>query len=322
MKTKILSQDDQLFPLKKNVSIASIGNYQIGGFAKYLSEPKNLKEAQRAVQWARKSKINILVWGSGTNILPRDEGFDGLIIHPHLLELKVGKSKVIVGSGVLVSDLLKFTIRKKLSGLEWAGGLPGTIGGAIRGNAGCFGGEIKDSIQSVTSLNIKTGLVKTFTKEQCRFGYRQSIFKRQDNQHLILSATFKLHPGKPLEIREKIEERIAYRLNRHPMDYPNIGSMFKNVPWKKIPSKFKSQFKPRIKKDPFPVIPTAILLSECQLRGKTIGGAKISEKHPNFIINFKKAKAREVRELLRIMKTKVYQKFGIQLELEVIILEK
>jgi UDP-N-acetylmuramate dehydrogenase len=308
------------FPLRKNISLASISNYKLGGVASYISEPTTVEIAILALEWAHENKQSVFIWGSGTNILPSDDGYQGLILHPKFSEINLSKNEVTVGSGVLMKDLLKFTIKNKLSGLEWAGGLPGTVGGAVRGNAGCFGGEIKDNVKEVISLNIKNKKIKKRTNKQCQFQYRQSIFKKHGGRDLIVSVRLKLKSGDVSQIRKSIAERVAYRKERHPIEYPNAGSMFKNVPWKQVPDKQKPTLKEVIKIDPFPVVPTAYLLSECNLKGKTFGGAKISEKHPNFIINFNHATTHDVKSLLFVMKQAVYKKFGIKIEEEIFIL--
>jgi len=323
MKTNIKSKPKQKhlgFKLRKNIPIATLSNYKLGGKADYVAEPKTKDEAITVLNWIEEQKLPFMIWGGGTNILPSDEEYKGVILHPKFEELSVSKNIITVGAGVLVADLLKFTIKKKLSGLEWAGGLPGTVGGAVRGNAGCFGGEIKDNLVSVTSINIKTKKVETRSKKNCQFDYRQSYFKKRENKDLIVSARFKMKPGKEADIKRSIKEKVDYRNDRHPLDYPSIGSMFKNVPWKMVPSKYQTQLQEVVKQDPFPVVPTAYLLSECKLKGKTFGGAQISEKHPNFIINKNHATAHDVKSLLFMMKRAVQKSFGIKIEEEVIIL--
>jgi UDP-N-acetylmuramate dehydrogenase len=218
-----------------------------------------------------------------------------------------------------MEDALEFAMRKGLSGLEWAGGLPGTLGGAIRGNAGAFGGEIKDAVAEVTSLDIFGRTPKVLTRKagDCRFDYRTSIFKEKSGTEVVLSAVLKLKQGDRKAIRGAVEEKVAYRSVRHPMEYPNIGSIFKNVDWCKVPHKHRNELSKIVKLDPFPVVPAAYLIAQAGLKGVAYGGAEISPKHPNFIVNVLEAKASEVKQLIKLVKMKVNEQFGVTLEEEV-----
>ncbi len=301
----------------KNVSLRLYSNYKIGGNTKYFYRAEGLDNLVKAIKESRAMKLPVFIFGGGTNLLIGDEGFDGLVLKPEIKFLHIHDNRVHVGSGVLMSDLLNFCIEKGLSGLEWAGGLPGTVGGAIRGNAGAFGGEIKDSVLGVLSILIdnETNLIKR-EKEGCEFDYRNSIYKKSPNE-IILGAIFNLKQGDPKEIRLLTDDKINYRYRKHPMEYPNIGSIFKNVDWNLVPDQHKEIFKEKIKQDPFPVLPTAILIDRCGLRGVSFGGAMISPKHPNFIVNTMEATADDVKELIVLIKEKVFEKFGIKLEEEV-----
>ncbi len=165
---------------RENVPLAKYSHYKIGGPARFFFEPEDEGQIAWAVGEAKKRKLAIFILSGGTNLLIADSGFDGLVIHPSKL-LKAGtKSGIVeVGAGVAMADLLKFAAGRSLSGLEWAGGLPGTVGGAIRGNAGCFGGETKDNIVSVRSFDTGTMKFVTRTAAQCAFRYRDSIFKKK-----------------------------------------------------------------------------------------------------------------------------------------------
>jgi UDP-N-acetylmuramate dehydrogenase len=228
--------------------------------------------------------------------------------------------RIRVGAGVLMSDLLSFAAKNGLAGLEWAGGLPGTVGGAIRGNAGAFGSETKDSVLEVTSINIHKKdleLVKRSNKE-CVFGYRDSYFKKHDGQEIIVDAIFSLQSGEPAAITQAMMDKINYRKTRHPMEYPNIGSIFKNVDLKIITKKKQEDFLHVVKSDPFPVVPTAYLITEAGLKGVSFGGAMISPKHPNFIVNSLNASSDDVKHLIKLVKSTIKKKFDIELEEEII----
>jgi len=305
----------------KNVSLKKFNNFRIGGKAKYFLKAKNISEIKKALVLAKKLKVKIFVLGEGTNILFNDKYFDGLVLVPEIKFIKkINKNIVRVGAGVKVEKFLNFLVKNELSGLEWAGGLPGTIGGAIRGNAGAFGGEIKDNLVQVKSIEINTLKEKIRNNRECLFDYRFSIFKNENLKEIILWADFKFKKGKKEKILKDINEKINYRKERHPMEYPNIGSIFKNVSVENFKKEFIEYFKSKniIKIDPKPVIPAAFLISECGLKGKKYNDACISAKHPNFIVNLGKAKAKDVKKLMNLIQKKVKKIFQINLEKEII----
>ncbi len=304
----------------ENIPLSQFSSYKVGGRARYIIRAGNNEEIAEAIKFSRSRELPLFTLGLGTNILFSDSGFSGVVLRPEILNLKLLGDTLTAGSGLLMADLLSFTAKEGLSGLEWAGGLPGTLGGAIRGNAGAFGGEVKDNIFNVSSVRINDGEIKFIKRsnDECKFGYRNSIFKNEAIKEIIIEATFKLSRGNKEEIKTKILEKINYRKTRHPMEYPNAGSVFKNVAYESLSPEFQKVFKDRIKQDPFPVVPTAILLSECGLKGLRSGGAQISEKHPNFIVNLGNATEKDISNLLEIMKNKVKDKFGVTLEEEII----
>jgi UDP-N-acetylmuramate dehydrogenase len=321
---------------KENVPLSKFSHYKIGGPARFFFEAKTEKDVQWAVKEARKRKLPIFMLGGGTNLLIGDSGFDGLVLRVNIGGIKIKKegkeaATVTVGAGVVMADLLKRTTAGSLAGFEWAGGLPGTVGGAIRGNAGCFGGEIKDAVASVRSLDTKTGMIITRTARQCAFAYRHSIFKKKNGTEIVLGATFALRKGNKKEIARVIKERVEYRRAHHPLEHPNIGSIFKNVPLSAIQKKGSVKYNMAlndatlafrgsrfsVKTDPFAVISTGKLISESGLRGVSAGGAMISPKHPNFIVNVLGAGSSDVMSLIVLVKAEVKRKFGVRLEEEV-----
>ncbi len=302
---------------KKDVNLAEYSNYKIGGPAKFFFEVKSVEETEWAVKEAKRRGLKIFVLGGGTNLLISDEGYDGLVLKPAVRFLKCDGTAITAGAGTLMSELLDFAAEKGLSGLEWAGGLPGTLGGAIRGNAGAFGGEIKDSVGSVMSLRIGDLKQVTRDKNECKFGYRASIFKESSGEEIILSATLRLNNGEAAEIKKIIREKIDYRLSRQPLEYPNIGSIFKNVPVELVPKDVLPKCADAIKQDPFPIVPAARLIGLTGLKGAKHGGAMISPKHGNFIVNVGDAKAADVKNLINLIKEEVRKKFGIKLEEEI-----
>lgn len=303
--------------IQENVLLAQHCNYKIGGPARYFCDATTEEEIRSAILFAREKRVPIFILGSGTNLLFADEGYNGLVLKPNLQKLEAIGGIVEVGAGALVSDLLNFTISHSLSGLEWSGGLPGTVGGAVRGNAGAFKGEIKDRIISVDSLEIDNLEKISRDNSACRFGYRSSIYKEKCGKEIILSAQIRLEKGDSDKIAAGIQEKINYRLQRHPMEYPNTGSTFKNVDLNLVPLKFRNAFAKVVKLDPLPVIPTAFLITEAGLKGTRSGGAMVSPKHANFIINADNAKSADVKALIAIVKQRVFDKFEIHLEEEI-----
>ena len=305
--------------LQENIPFATLGSFHIGGPVRFFCDAQSTEEIIEVVSFAHERKLPIFVIGGGTNLLMRDEGFSGLIVRPSLNYIERDKNWIRVGAGIAIKNLLIFTTKHGLSGLEWAGGLPGTVGGAIRGNAGAFGGEIKDSISSVESFNTENGKVVMRNGNECEFGYRSSVFKAGGGREIILAATFTLTPGDQDAMLRAINEKINYRNIHHPMEYPNVGSIFKNIPLSSIPERSRSEFEAVVKKDPFSVVPAAFLISEAGLKGIKRGGAMVSPKHPNFIVNNGHATAKDVRELMHVVKESVEKKFSIVLEEEVML---
>lgn len=305
--------------IKKDIPLSEFSSYRIGGPARFFCEAKNISEIGEAIQFAKDKNLPVFILGGGTNLLIRDQGFDGLVLKPSLDFIEKSTTGLRVGAGALMEKVLTTCIEYGLTGLEWAGGLPGTLGGAVRGNAGAFSGEIKDVIQSIDSLNIETLAVTTRTREECGFGYRMSIFKMAHANEIVLTAELQLGGGDSERIREAIEEKIRYRWERHPMEYPNIGSIFKNVPLERVAEAAQERFRSVVKSDPFPVVPTAYLIAEAGLKGVSHGDATVSPKHPNFIVNTGAASANDVQSLITLVKTEVRNKFSIELEEEVTI---
>ncbi len=300
---------------KRNIYLKNLTTFKIGGKADYFFEAKNEKELIEAIKWAKKKNLPFFILGGGSNVLFSDEGFRGVVISVRCSRFEVRGEKIIAEAGCPLQKLVHEAMENSLSGLEWAAGIPGTIGGAIRGNAGAFGGEMKDVVEKAKVLEVR-GLkfeVKELDKKDCCFAYRESVFKRKKNL-LVLGAILKLKKGKKQEIQEKIKEILKQRKEKQPLEFPSAGSVFKNVPVKKLSKEIKEEFRDKIKNG---FLPAAVLIEACGLKGKKIGGAKISEKHANFILNFQNAKAKDVLRLIWLIKKKVKEKFNIDLEEEI-----
>lgn len=310
-----------------NVPLSQQTTYKIGGPAKYFAEATNetdIIDILSAYNGYAPGEKKLFILGGGANVLFSDDGYDGLILKISISEIELVDNYIVkAGAGARFSDVVQFAAEHNLSGIEWAAGIPGSFGGAIRGNAGAFGGEIKDIISSVTSTDIKS-LGKNLKRknEEKIFGYRTSIFKSGVRDEIILQGEIKLTPGSAEDIRSKMEKNMNYRREKHPIEWPSAGSTFKNIDATKITEAQKKEWASVIKTDPVPVLPAGFLISEAGLKGLTEGGAKISEKHSNFFINTGDAKAEDVKKLIAIVKKEIKEKFKIEMEEEIQIVDR
>ncbi|MCK4473967.1 UDP-N-acetylmuramate dehydrogenase [Candidatus Parcubacteria bacterium] len=286
---------------RKNVSLAKYTTFKIGGPAKYFYIAKTKQDLIKAIKAAKELGLPFFVLGGGSNLLVLDKGFDGLVIkcqmsNVNFLPLKAG-FKIVAGAGLPLGKLVSASAEKSLTGLEWAVGIPGTVGGAIRGNSGAFEKSISNIVKEVEVLEItedNSPQIKILKNKDCKFQYRDSIFKHNSNL-IILSAEIQLKKGDKKEIQKKIKEHLEQRKKTQPLGFPSAGSIFKN------PEGFSA----------------GELIEKCGLKGKKINGAQISEIHSNFIVNLGDAKAKDVEKLIKLIKQKVKQKFGIVLKQEI-----
>ena len=214
--------------LKENVSLARFTHYKIGGLARFFFEARSEADIVWAIKKAKKRDARYFILGSGTNLLMGDAGWNGFVLRINIGGVATKGKLLTAGAGVPMEKLTAFAAKNSLTGLDWAGGLPGTLGGAVRGNAGCFGGEIKDTIKTVRSFNAKTMRLTTRSAAQCHFGYRTSIFKRCPDE-IIVGATFHMKKGVQKEISAALRKERTWRKAHHPLEYPSAGSVFKNV---------------------------------------------------------------------------------------------
>jgi len=301
--------------LQKNISLAKYTGFKIGGPAKYFFIAKNNDDLVKTVVWSKKLKLPSYVLAGGSNVLVADSGFAGLIILNQAQDIIFKKSnQVVADAGAKLMDLVNKSINKGLTGMEWAAGIPGSVGGAIRGNAGAYNGEIADNI---TKVEVMRG-AKQFIldKKQCKFKYRDSIFKH--NRDLIISGQFELKKGNKAESQEQIKDILDKRKDNQPLEYPSAGCIFQNIlitaenqDIVKDLSNFPEEYLEYKK------IPAAWLIDYLDLKGKTIGKAQISEKHANFIINLGGATANEVLQLISYIKMYVRDNLGLQLMEEI-----
>jgi UDP-N-acetylmuramate dehydrogenase len=280
--------------IKKNVPLKNHTTFKIGGKAKYFFIAKTKRNIIKAISVAKKLGLPFFVLGGGSNLLVSDLGYKGLVIKIQDTKYEILNTKIYAGAGVLLSKPVAESINRGLAGLEWAVGIPGTVGGAIYGNAGAFGKSIGDSIEEVEIFDTKDLEIKTFKNKDCKFGYRDSIFKNKKNL-IILSAVLQLKKGNEKVIQEKMKKYLEHRRESQPLNYPSAGSIFKN------PKGFFA----------------AELVEKCGLKGKRIGNVKISEKHANFIVNLGQGRAKDVKKLINLVKKEVKEIFGVVLEEEI-----
>jgi UDP-N-acetylmuramate dehydrogenase len=321
--------------IKENEKISPYTTLKIGGAARFFCEAKDEKEILEAMEFACEKNMPVFVLGGGSNILVSDKGFDGLVIKIINTECQILDTKIECGAGCQLSAIVGESVKSGLKGLEWAAGIPGTVGGAIRGNAGAFGGEMADCIESVKVIDIQNfskarlfpsdkqavgipksqAIIMNYELGKCEFGYRDSVFKQNPNLIIIL-ATLALKKGKKEEIEKKVKEIIKQRKEVQPFDFPSSGSFFKNpiVKNENLIQEFKKDTGQKAKDG---IIPAGYLIDQADLRGKKIGGAMVSQNHGNFLVNTGNAKAEDFMILIALVKTRVRNKFGIQLKEEV-----
>lgn len=293
-------------PLKKWTT------FRIGGLAKYFLIAKNNEVLIKAIKIAKENKIKYFILGAGSNLLFSDLGFNGLVIKVHNSQLVICNSKIIVAAGVRLIYLVTSSVKFGLTGLEWAAGIPGSVGGAVYQNAGAFGSDLSESIQSV--LVLRKGKIIKFKKRECQFAYRSSIF--QKNQAVILEVELKLKRGNNKKSQEEIKRIIDSRRTKQPTGH-SAGSVFKNVNFKKIPAGVIKKYPQLQNFKRLGIISAGWLIENSGIKGLKVGDAQISEKHANFIINKEKAKSKDVLKLISIAKKKVIKKFKTELQEEI-----
>jgi UDP-N-acetylmuramate dehydrogenase len=297
--------------------LAGYTNFKIGGPAKYFFVAQSTKELIKVIQVVDELKLPFIVLGGGTNVLVADAGFQGMVVIVKNNHLLISGTKVMAEAGVNLGYLVQKTIDQGLTGFEPLVAVPGTVGGAVYGNAGLpqtprgFIGEW------VKKVDVCRGdkLVR-LSKEECNFGYRDSFFKH--NNDIILSATFVLEKGNKEQSQELIKKYAEARKNQ-PYNMPSPGCIFTNFKITEA-EEVKAKFKNEKNLDEFIArgqVPASWLIDKAGLKSKTIGGAQVSEKHANYIVNIGGAKAEDVVMLISFIKQQVRDKFGIQLQEEV-----
>ena len=269
--------------------------FKIGGRCKALIEINSEESIAELVKICNDENIRYLILGKGSNMLCDDKGFEGVVLHigTNFSSVEItGDDILIADAGCNLSKLCKIALDNSLSGLEFAYGIPGTVGGAVFMNAGAYGGEIKDILQEVNCVD-NAGNIHTLSAEKLNLSYRHSIF--HDNGWIVTSAAFKLKKGSKEEIKSKMDDLIGRRKDKQPLEYPNAGSTFKRP---------VGQFAGK-------------LIQDCGLKGFSVGGAMVSEKHSGFVINYNNATCEDVLSLIKQVQDIVKEKTGFFLECEV-----
>lgn len=275
----------------KDFPLSQYTSFRCGGIAKYLIYPETIDEIKKIIEISKNFKKNFVFLGKGTNVLVSDKGFDGIIIST--LKMKktyVYGNNIVCESGLKISEILNICIKNSLTGLEFLAGIPGTIGGAIKNNAGLKNKWISEKITYIEYLDIENLNIIKKEKKDIYFDYRKSGFKNE----FIWKVEFLLERDNQIEIKKRINEYMRERIKKQPKGY-SAGSIFKN---------------------PYPYY-AGELIEKCGIKGYKIGDCYISEKHANFIINKGEGKSQDIYDLIKIIKQKVKEKFGIDLELEI-----
>ncbi len=277
--------------IEKNKGLARYTTYQIGGAADYFLEASSKDELLAGLEWAKNEEVPVFVFGGGSNLLFDDAGFRGLVIRVADERIRVSGDEIVAGAGVKIAGLVNAAKSASLTGLEGWNGLPGTVGGAVFGNAGCFGVESKDVL---VAAEIYDGSVRSVGVDFFEYEYRNSKLKRMGGV-VVLSATFKLRHGEASEIEAKMKETAISRVKKQPAG-SSTGSFFKNTS----------------------AGAAGMLIEQCGLKGKMLGRAQVSEYHANFLLNKGGAKSADILALADLIKSEVKAKFGIELEREVV----
>lgn len=290
MKTELL----RFGLVREEESLKKYNTFKIGGTCKYMIEPNDTQELLSLLTYIKEKQMKYFILGNGSNVILNDEYFDGVVIRlVNFNRLEIDSCLVTVGAGVMMPKLALETIQRGYQGLEWAVGIPGSVGGCIYGNAEAYKESTFDFLHEVTVITPSFEL-KTLKKSDLSFGYRTSFFKENPG-YIILEATFLLQEGNMNESQELIQKRKEKRFATQPLEYPSAGSVFRN---------------------PSVDNPSGRIIEELGLKGMQIGGAEVSQKHANFIINKGNATSQDVRNLIELIHSEVKQKKGIDLVLE------
>lgn len=283
---------------RKNEPMSRHTTFKIGGNASTYIKVGTLSKLSAIIKECKNSNIDYMIIGNGSNLLVSDDGINKVVIRLDG-ELKsivlLDETTIYCGAGASLAALCKFALKNSLSGLEFAWGIPGTVGGAVFMNAGAYDGEMKDVIYSVSHIT-QEGEIGRTEKDNLQFGYRSSIYR--SNDCIITGVTLKLKTAQKNEIQEKMDDFLSRRASKQPLEFPSAGSVFKRP---------EGAF-------------AGALIEQCGLKGKTVGGAQVSEKHAGFIINKSNATAQDVKNLVKEIQDTVKSETDFNLECELIML--
>ena len=267
---------------------------RVGGPASYFVTPETEEEVAKVIEVCTQENVPYYIVGNGSNLLVSDQGYEGVIIqiYKQMNRVEITENEIHAQAGALLSVIANRAMEAELTGFEFAAGIPGTLGGACVMNAGAYGGEMKDVLETVTVLT-RDGDVKTLTKDELELGYRTSVIAKKD--YIVLSAVIRLENGKKEEIKAVMDDLKEKRITKQPLEYPSAGSTFKRP---------EGYFAGK-------------LIQDAGLRGFQVGGAQVSEKHCGFVVNKDQATAADVMNLMNQVSDKVYEMSGVRLEPEV-----
>lgn len=302
--------------VQKNISLATHTTFNIGGNARYFIEVTDLEEIQEALEYAKQNKSPFAIFGGGSNILVADDGFDGVVVKIALsaLDIDLSSGEFFAEAGSSLMETIRTVCSAGLTGMEAMYGIPGTVGGAVRGNAGAFGTEIVDTLVTATALNTETNEVRTFTNPECEFDYRNSFFKKNP-EWIILSASFALKTDESEECLRKADEILAIRNERQIQNIHSAGSYFMNpIVSENLQALFEEE-----KGTPSRGgrVPAGWLIEKAGFKGVSKNGASTGERSSNYVINTGGAVAADVQELTKEIQDKVKEEFGVELEREI-----
>ncbi len=285
----------QYAKVETNASMADYTSFRAGGCARYLVFPEDEAALIAVMREVQEAGVPYYVTGNGSNILVRDGGFPGVIIKiaDGFSEIRTDGEMIVAGAGALLSTIAKEAARQSLTGLEFASGIPGSLGGAVYMNAGAYDGEMKNVLETVRLLDPKTGAIREAKVEELELGYRYS--KLYETGEIILGAVIRLQTGDPDEIRSRIRDFTERRTTKQPLVYPSAGSFFKR------PQGYYA----------------GKLVQDARLKGLTVGGAQVSTLHSGFVINIGGATAADIISLMHLVQARVKEQFGVDLEPEV-----
>ena len=305
-----------MLKIQENILLADYTSFGIGGPARYFAEVESVADLKEAVKLAKEKGLEFFVLGGGSNVLVSDAGYPGLAIRVKLENISLQENgAILIGAGVSLAQVVSFTVENSLAGLEWAAGIPGTIGGAVVGNAGTPEGEMKNSVRKVEFFDIEKFGIFSLSGDKCDFYYRSSYFKGKKNV-VILNVELALEKGEVEEIKAKIEKKLLERRNKQPLGGRSAGSFFENpiVLDANLREEFEKEKGVKCKENK---VPAGWFIEKIDFKGKQIGGAQVSVAHANFILNVDNAKAEDFVILASMIKQKVRDKYGVQLKEEV-----